>query len=126
MTGLILISMPVMQAIVTPQSGKLSDLINPQKLSALGMGLATIAILILTTMDDSHISIYHNYCIDDWRCRIRTVQQPKYKNTIMSSVPPNETTMASAAGNYLMRVIGQTLSIGILTVIFAFVMVMWL
>ena len=42
-------------------------------------------------------------------------------NTIMSSVPPNETTMASAAVA-TMRVIGQTLSIGILTVIFAFVM----
>ena len=39
----------------------------------------------------------------------------------MSSVPPNETTMASAAVA-TMRVIGQTLSIGILTVIFAFVM----
>ena len=120
MTGLILISMPVMQAIVTPQSGKLSDLINPQKLSALGMGLATIAILILTTMDDS-TSVY----IIIIALMIGGVGYGLFSspntNTIMSSVPPNETTMASAAVA-TMRVIGQTLSIGILTVIFAFVM----
>ena len=120
MTGLILISMPIMQAIVTPQSGKLSDLINPQKLSALGMGLATIAILILTTMDDS-TSVY----IIIIALMIGGVGYGLFSspntNTIMSSVPPNETTMASAAVA-TMRVIGQTLSIGILTVIFAFVM----
>lgn len=120
MTGLILISMPIMQAIVTPQSGKLSDLINPQKLSALGMGLATIAILILTTMDDS-TSVY----IIIIALMIGGVGYGLFSspntNTIMSSVPPNETTMASAAVA-TMRIIGQTLSIGILTVIFAFVM----
>ena len=93
MTGLILISMPVMQAIVTPQSGKLSDLINPQKLSALGMGLATIAILILTTMDDS-TSVY----IIIIALMIGGVGYGLFSspntNTIMSSDPTNETTIA--------------------------------
>lgn len=119
-TGLILISMPIMQAIITPQSGKLSDLINPQKLSALGMGLATIAILILTTMNDS-TSIY----VIIIALMIGGVGYGLFSspntNTMMSSVPPNQTTMASASVA-TMRVIGQTLSIGILTVIFAFVM----
>ncbi|WP_365907042.1 MFS transporter [uncultured Methanobrevibacter sp.] len=120
MTGLILISMPLMQAIVTPQSGKLSDLINPQKLSALGMGLATIAILILTTLNDS-TSIYTIIiALMIGGIGYGLFSSPN-TNTMMSSVPSNETTMASAAVA-TMRVIGQTLSIGILTVIFAFVM----
>jgi MFS family permease len=42
-------------------------------------------------------------------------------NTIMSSVPEEDTSMASAAVS-TMRVIGQTLSMGMLTVLFAFVM----
>ena len=120
MTGLILISMPIMQAIVTPQSGKLSDLINPQKLSALGMGLATIAILILTTMEDTTSIYVIIIALMIGGVGFGLFSSPN-TNTMMSSVPPNETTMASAAVA-TMRVIGQTLSMGILTVIFAFVM----
>lgn len=120
MTGLILISMPIMQAIVTPQSGKLSDLINPQKLSALGMGLVTIAILILTTLNDSTPIYIIIIALMIGGVGYGLFSSPN-TNTIMSSVPPNETTMASSAVA-TMRVIGQTISIGILTVIFAFVM----
>ena len=120
MTGLILISMPIMQAIVTPQSGKLSDLINPQKLSALGMGLATIAILILTTMNETTSIYIIIIALIIGGVGYGLFSSPN-TNTMMSSVPPNQTTMASAAVA-TMRVIGQTLSIGILTVIFAFIM----
>lgn len=120
MTGLILISMPIMQAIVTPQSGKLSDLINPQKLSALGMGLVTIAILILTTLNDSTPIYIIIIALMIGGVGYGLFSSPN-TNTIMSSVPPTETTMASSAVA-TMRVIGQTISIGILTVIFAFVM----
>ena len=42
-------------------------------------------------------------------------------NTIMSSVPPKDTPMASSAVA-TMRIIGQTASVGILTTIFALIM----
>ena len=42
-------------------------------------------------------------------------------NAIMSSVPPNETPNASAAQS-AMRTIGQTLSLGLLTLVFAWMM----
>lgn len=42
-------------------------------------------------------------------------------NAIMSSVPPNETPNASAAQS-AMRTIGQTMSLGLLTLVFAWTM----
>ena len=42
-------------------------------------------------------------------------------NAIMSSVPPKETPNASAAQS-AMRTIGQTMSLGILTLVFAWIM----
>jgi FtsH-binding integral membrane protein len=42
-------------------------------------------------------------------------------NAIMSSVPPKETPNASAAQS-AMRTIGQTMSLGLLTLVFAWVM----
>ena len=42
-------------------------------------------------------------------------------NAIMSSVPPNETPNASAAQS-AMRTIGQTMSLGLLTLVFAWIM----
>jgi len=48
MSGLILIITPIIMAIMAPNTGKLSDKVHPQKLAAIGMGIATIALLILT------------------------------------------------------------------------------
>ena len=48
MSGMILIITPIIMAIMAPNAGKLSDKIHPQKLAALGMGIATVALLILT------------------------------------------------------------------------------
>ena len=42
-------------------------------------------------------------------------------NAIMSSVPPNETPNASAAQS-AMRTMGQTISMGLLTLVFAWIM----
>lgn len=120
MTGLILVATPIMQAIVTPQSGKLSDRIDPQILSATGMGLVTISLFIL---------IFLTKTTPLWIVIVAMVLQgvgygifsSPNNNTIMSSVPEEETGMASASVS-TMRVIGQTLSMGILTVLFAFIM----
>ena len=48
MSGMILIITPIIMAVMAPNAGKLSDKIHPQKLAALGMGIATVALLILT------------------------------------------------------------------------------
>ena len=46
---------------------------------------------------------------------------PPNTNVIMSSVPPKNTSVASAAVA-TMRTVGQAMSMGILTLVFAFVM----
>ncbi|MBO5965908.1 MAG: MFS transporter, partial [Methanobrevibacter sp.] len=51
MSGLILIVTPIIMAFMAPNSGKLSDRIHPQKLAAIGMSIATVALLILIFLD---------------------------------------------------------------------------
>ncbi|MDL2246397.1 MFS transporter [Methanobrevibacter sp. OttesenSCG-928-K11] len=118
--GFFLIVTPVLMAIISPLSGRLSDKINPQKLAAIGMSLVSIALFILCFLNDS-LPLY----IIVFAMILQGVGYGLFvspnTNSIMSSVPKKETSMASAAVS-TMRVIGQTLSLGLLTVIFAIIM----
>ena len=120
MSGLLLIVTPVMMAILAPISGRISDRIDPQKLAAIGMGFVTVAILILCFLNEStplYLIIIAMFLQGIGYGLFSTPNT----NAIMSSVPKEETGTASAS-LAAMRVIGQTLSIGLLTVIFAYIM----
>ncbi|MBP5785444.1 MAG: MFS transporter, partial [Methanobrevibacter sp.] len=120
MAGLILIVTPIIMAIMAPNSGRLSDRIHPQKLAAIGMAIATLALFILIFLDAN---------TPIWLIVVAMVLQgigmglftSPNTNAIMSSVPPNETPNASAAQS-AMRTIGQTMSLGLLTLVFAWIM----
>ena len=120
MAGLILIVTPIIMAFMAPNSGKLSDKIHPQKLAAIGMSIATVALLILVFLDAN---------TPIWLIVVAMILQgvgmglftTPNTNAIMSSVPPNETPNASAAQS-AMRTIGQTMSLGLLTLVFAWIM----
>ncbi|MCQ2961023.1 MAG: MFS transporter [archaeon] len=119
-SGLLLIVTPLMMAIIAPISGRISDKIDPQKLAAIGMGFVTVAILILCFLDEStplYLIILAMFLQGIGYGLFSTPNT----NAIMSSVPKEETPTASAS-LAAVRVIGQTLSMGLLTVIFAFVM----
>ena len=119
-SGLLLIVTPVMMAILAPISGRISDMIDPQKLAAIGMGFVTVAILILCFLNEStplYLIIIAMFLQGIGYGLFSTPNT----NAIMSSVPKEETGTASAS-LAAMRVIGQTLSIGLLTVIFAYIM----
>ena len=120
MSGLMLIITPIIMAIMAPNAGKLSDKIHPQKLAALGMGIATVTLVILVFLDaDTPLYlIVIAMILQGIGMGLFTTPNT---NAIMSSVPPNETPNASAAQS-AMRTIGQTLSLGLLTLIFAWVM----
>ncbi len=118
--GMILIITPFMMAILAPLSGRLSDKYDPQILAALGMICVTVAICILCLLNEST----HLYLI----ILAMFLQGIGYglfsspnTNAIMSSVPKNESPSASASLSAV-RVIGQTMSLGMLTVIFAIIM----
>ncbi|WP_407462707.1 MFS transporter [Methanobrevibacter sp.] len=119
-SGLLLIVTPLMMAIIAPISGRISDKIDPQKLAAIGMGFVTVAILILCFLDESTPLYLIVVAMFLQGIGYGLFSTPN-TNAIMSSVPKEETPTASAS-LAAVRVIGQTLSMGLLTVIFAFVM----
>ena len=120
MAGLILIITPIIMALMAPNAGKLSDRIHPQKLAAIGMGIATITLVILIFLD-ANTPLYLIVIAMILQGIGMGMFTTPNTNAIMSSVPPNETPNASAAQS-AMRTIGQTMSLGLLTLIFAWIM----
>ena len=120
MAGLILIVTPIIMAIIAPNSGKLSDRIHPQKLAAIGMAIATIALLILTFLTKETPVYVVVVAMILQGVGMGLFSSPNM-NAIMSSVPPKDAPTASAS-QATMRTIGQTMSLGMLTLIFAWVM----
>jgi MFS family permease len=120
MSGLILIVTPIIMAFMAPNSGKLSDRIHPQKLAAIGMTITTVALLILIFLD-ANTPIYLIVLAMVLQGIGMGLFTTPNTNAIMSSVPPKETPNASAAQS-AMRTIGQTMSLGLLTLVFAWVM----
>ena len=120
MSGLILIITPIIMAFMAPNSGKLSDRIHPQKLAAIGMSIATVTLLILVFLDANTPLYLIVIAMILQGIGMGLFTSPN-TNAIMSSVPPNETPNASAAQS-AMRTIGQTMSLGLLTLVFAWVM----
>lgn len=120
MSGLILIITPIIMALIAPNSGKLSDKIHPQKLAGIGMSIATITLIILIFLDASTPLYLLVIAMILQGIGMGLFSTPN-TNAIMSSVPPNETPNASAAQS-AMRTLGQTISMGLLTLVFAWVM----
>ncbi|MBR4447875.1 MFS transporter [Methanobrevibacter sp.] len=119
-SGIMLMVTPIIMAIMAPNSGKLSDKIHPQKLAAFGMTITTMALLILIFLD-ANTPLYLIVVAMILQGVGMGLFTTPNTNAIMSSVPPNETPNASAAQS-AMRTIGQTMSLGILTLVFAWIM----
>lgn len=120
MSGMILIITPIIMAIMAPNAGKLSDKIHPQKLAAIGMAIAIIALGILTFLNGDTPIYFVIIAMILQGIGMGLFSSPNM-NAIMSSVPPKDAPTASAS-QATMRTIGQTMSLGILTLIFAWVM----
>ncbi len=120
MSGSILIITPILMAIMAPNSGRLSDKIHPQKLAAIGIGIAAVALAILTflTRDTPLYLVIMAMVLQG--IGMGLFSSPNM-NAIMSSVPPKYAPTASAS-QATMRTIGQTMSLGLLTLVFAWVM----
>ena len=120
MSGLILIVTPLIMAILAPNTGKLSDRIHPQKLAAAGMLITTFALVILIFLD-ANTPVYLVVVAMILQGVGMGLFSSPNTNAIMSSVPPKDAPTASAS-QATMRTIGQTMSLGLLTLIFAWVM----
>ncbi|MBR4447987.1 MFS transporter [Methanobrevibacter sp.] len=120
MSGLILIITPIIMAVMAPNAGKLSDRIHPQKLAATGMAIAAVALAILTFLNGDTPLYVVVLAMVLQGIGMGLFSSPNM-NAIMSSVPPKYAPTASAS-QATMRTIGQTMSLGLLTLIFAWVM----
>lgn len=118
--GLILITQPFIQAIFSPLAGKLSDKIEPRIVASIGMGLTTIGLLILTFINERTILEFILINLIILGLGLALFSSPN-TNAVMSSVDKRFYGVASATIG-TMRLIGQLLSMGIVTLIFAIYM----
>lgn len=116
-SGMILIAQPLMQAILSPYCGRLSDRVSPFKLASFGMGLCALGLL-------SFIFISENYPL--WLIIANLIfvgvgfaffSSPN-TNAVMACVEQKDYSVASSI-LATMRSIGHSVSMAVVTVIVA-------
>lgn len=120
MTGLVLIIPPLIIGIISPFAGKLSDKTNPQKISTVGLFLILISIMsiIFLNLNTPIYLIILSMVIISIGTGLFSVPNT---NAIVSSVSQENASYASAT-QLTLRSCGQTLSLGILTLVCSAVM----
>lgn len=118
--GIILLTAPLFQVVLAPIAGRLSDKHVPQILAALGMALGTVSLVLFSFLGENTSLEFLIVSMVIYGIGFGLFSPPN-TNVIMSSVPPKDTSVASAAVA-TMRTVGQAMSLGILTLVFAFVM----
>ena len=118
--GLILLVAPLFQVVLAPIAGRLSDRFVPQILAAIGMALGTISLFLFSSLNSATSMTFLVAAMIIYGVGFGLFSPPN-TNVIMGSVPPNDTSIASASVA-TMRTVGQAMSMGILTLVFAFIM----
>ena len=118
--GIILLAAPLCQVILAPIAGRLSDRYVPQILAAIGMGLGTASLILFSFLNEATSIEFLIVSMIIYGVGFGLFSPPN-TNVIMSSVPPKDTSVASASVA-TMRTVGQAMSLGLLTLVFAFIM----
>jgi MFS family permease len=118
LTGVLLVAQPLVQAAITPYSGKLSDRHDAGKLSALGLAviLAGIVLLAVFLGEETPIALII-VAMSLCGAGFALFGAPN-SNAIMSSVPPRRIGQASGVIT-VTRLTGQITSIAVTTLIFS-------
>jgi MFS family permease len=106
--------------ILAPIAGRLADRHVPQILAAIGMALGTISLILFSTLSYETSLEFVIVSMIIYGVGFGLFSPPN-TSVIMGSVPPKDTSIASASVSTV-RTVGQAMSMGILTLIFAFVM----
>jgi EmrB/QacA subfamily drug resistance transporter len=119
-TGLILISEPVVMAVLSPVTGRLSDRVEPGVLASIGMALSTAGLILMAFLgpDTGLWLILLSLVIVGLGFALFSSPNT---NAVMSSVDRKSYGVASGM-LATMRLIGQNLSMGITILLFALVM----
>ncbi|KKG15866.1 MFS transporter [Methanosarcina sp. 2.H.T.1A.6] len=117
--GFILIAQPVVQAMVSPIAGRLSDRIEPRIVASAGMALTAVGLFFLIFLTET-TPLWHLVLILLLLGAGFGLFSSPNTNAIMSSVDKRFYGVASGM-NGTMRLLGQMLSMGIAMMIFAVV-----
>ena len=115
--GLIMISQPVMMALLSPLAGKLSDKRNPGVIASFGMGLTATGLISLCFVNESTPVSSIVLLLLLMGTGFALFSSPN-SNAIMSSVEKKHLGVASGVVG-TMRMVGQMLSMGIAMMLFA-------
>ena len=115
--GLVLIAAPVMQAVMSPLAGRMSDRVEPRIVASLGMGLTVAGLVVLTFIGPGTPLALIVASLLLLGIGFGLFSSPNM-NAIMSSV---EQRCYGVAGSMLatVRMVGQMLSMGIVMLLFA-------
>jgi EmrB/QacA subfamily drug resistance transporter len=115
--GLILVAQPIVMALFSPITGRLSDRIQPRFLATAGMTMCSLGLAAFAFLTESTpIAVIVFLCF--WVGTGFALFSSPNMNTIMSSVQKNQLGLASGTAS-TMRVIGQITSMTIATLFFA-------
>lgn len=120
MTGLILLISPLIMSITAPNAGRLSDKTHPHKIATTGMTITTIALVLFIFVGES-TPIYFVIITMILQALGMGLFSTPNVNAVMSSVDKKDAAYASAT-QLTMRAVGQTMSLSLLTLVFAFIM----
>lgn len=115
--GLILVSMPAVQATFSPITGRLSDKIEPRILASAGMGITTIGLSLLILLTENTLLGFILLSLILLGFGFALFSSPN-TNAVMSSVDKRYYGVASAT-LATMRQVGMTFSMGIAMLIIA-------
>lgn len=120
LTGFILIVSPIVMSITAPYAGKLSDKMHPQKIATVGMVITTFSMIILSFLD-KNTPLYIIILAMALQAFGTGLFSSPNLNAVMSSVDEKDAAYASA-GQLTTRAIGQSMSLGLLTLVFSWIM----
>lgn len=115
--GLILVAQPILMTIFAPLAGRLSDKYDPRIIATIGMGVVTIGIFLFAFLNSTTSFGYIITGLIILGIGFGLFSSPN-TNSIMSSVERRFFGVASATVS-TMRLIGQTMSMGVVLLIFA-------
>lgn len=115
--GLIMVAQPVVQAVFSPLTGRLSDTIEPRLLASSGMALTAVGLFLFATLDQATPTAFVFLILMLLGFGFALFSSPN-TNAVMSAVEPRHYGVASAMLS-TMRNLGQTLSTGIAMLVFS-------
>jgi len=116
-SGLALMALPVVMAMFSPIVGRLSDRVHPGKLASLGMAATAVGLFVMTFLKSGTSMIFIVSDLAFLGLGVALFASPNM-NTIMNSVEKKFYGTASGISGS-MRLIGNMLSMGIVTVVFS-------